>query len=374
MKILFIGGTGRLSKDVAKKTVDSGHEVFLITRGTSARAMFADSRYHMLYGDARNEEMVRTLISDYSFDVVIDFLSYNPKQLEGIMNAVENKCNQFIFISSAAVYKRVKGELISEEKTEIGNDRWKYAYDKYLCEKELVKHFENTAVNYTIVRPAVTYGNTRIPYPIVPQNTQKEYSFLSRVLTGAPIPFFDDGRIDVTLTHTRDFAKGVVGLMGNSKAYGEAFHITSNEKLQMGDILSYLEQIMDLSVNRLSVTQEEIYKAIPYYKEILVGDKGESARYDNSKILQAVLGLSFDIGLKEGLTETVKFYQENKALQLIDYQWMGKIDRLAVHKRSAIIPLQFHNTKEKMEYLCGRYKGLEPVGKAVRAIGRCFSK
>ncbi len=35
MKILIIGGTGTISTAVSQKTVEMGHELFIINRGTS---------------------------------------------------------------------------------------------------------------------------------------------------------------------------------------------------------------------------------------------------------------------------------------------------------------------------------------------------
>ena len=44
LKILFIGGTGRLSKDVAEKALNDGNEVYLLTRGTNERKKFVSIR------------------------------------------------------------------------------------------------------------------------------------------------------------------------------------------------------------------------------------------------------------------------------------------------------------------------------------------
>nr|MBQ4455474.1 NAD-dependent epimerase/dehydratase family protein [Clostridia bacterium] len=375
MQILFIGGTGRLSKDVAKLAADQGNEVYLLTRGSTSRSMFVDSRYHMLFGDIKDTIKVKEILNDYNFDVVIDFLTYDCKQLYQTLDAIEGKYKQYIFVSSATVYKRDNyDELISEYKTAVGNDKWEYAKKKAQCESEVKNFFQGRTEYYTIIRPGVTYGNTRIPYPIVPPNTQKEYSFLYRIKIGDPIPEFDNGRTEVTVTNTKDFAKGVIGLMGNKQAYNEAFHITSDEKVTWGSVLDCLESIMHTKINRMGLTQAEIYDAIPYYKEVLIGDKGNKTRYDNSKILSVVPGLSFEIPLKTGLEETIRFYDNNKNQQLIDYYWMGCIDRLAKMNHYPIVKLTFDKRMDHFNYLRGRFKILDIIYKSVVRVFRVVNK
>ena len=375
MKILFIGGTGRLSKDVAELAVELGNEVYLLTRGSSSRSIFVDKRYHMLIGDIKNPDKVKSVLENYEFDIVIDFLTYDTNQLHKTLDAIDGKFKQYIFISTATVYKRDSyDELISESTTPVGNDKWKYAQNKSICEKEIIQYFNNHSEHYTIIRPGVTYGNTRIPYPIVPADSQKEYSFLYRIKIGAPIPVFDRGMTEVTITNTKDFAKGVVGLMGNEKAYGEAFHITSSEDVTWESVLSSLESIMNVGINRMQLSQSDIYNVVPYYREILIGDKGNKTRYDNSKILSAVPGLSFDISLKEGLQDTVQFYETHESHQIIDYYWMGCMDKIASKYHYKIIKPSFKKNIDHFLYLRGRYNVVDILYKGMRKIARTLKK
>lgn len=370
MKVLFIGGTGRLSKDVAALAIDKGHEVFLITRGSSGRKKFVSSEYNMLFGDIRNVDEAKRLISDYSFDVVVDFLTYNIEQLKKTLNIIHDKYKQYIFISTATVYKKKsENEIISEDSTEIGNDKWQYAYDKYLCEEYLKKYFAGLEQTYTIVRPYVTYGNTRVPYPIVPGDVTKEWSLIDRILNGRPIPVFDKGQTITTLTHTRDFAKGVVGLFGNECSYGEAFHITSDETTTWGQVLECLEKKLNKKIIHAEMSQEQIYREIPMYQGILQGDKGTTMRFNNNKIHNVVKEFSCKISLEEGIADMIDFYNANPDIKLIDYYWDGCIDRLCNKVLNLhFVKYEFPNAKEKIRYYMGRYKLIGDIYKIINKI------
>ena len=362
MKILFIGGTGRLSKDVASLAYKQGNEVFLLTRGTLGRKKFVQNGYHMLYGNIRDRESCKKILDGKYFDVIIDFLTFDISQLENTLDIIENHYMQYIFISTATVYKKKdENEIISEYSTDIGNGKWEYALKKYRCEVHLKKYFSGKPnTHYTIIRPYVTYGNTRVPYPIVPMDTTKEWSFLDRIIHDQPIPVFDNGKTITTLTHTRDFAKGVVGLFGNPKAYEEAFHITNGENSTWEQVLCAIEHALKKNIVYLNVSQKEICDILPEYCGILEGDKGTNMRFSNSKIVSVVPEFVCEVSLEAGIEEMVKFYLEHHDMQIIDYHWQGEMDKLCLKKGLSIDRKYiFSSFKERFDYYSGRHNWID---------------
>lgn len=371
MKALFIGGTGRLSKDVACLAADSGIEVSVLTRGSKIRSKFADDRYEMIRADIRQPNYAREVLAGRRFDVVIDFLSYTPEQMELTLGAIEGLFEQYVFISSATVYdKRDRDEIISEESTPVGNQRWSYAYQKYLCEKQLARRFARQDDScFTVIRPYVTYGNTRVPYPIVPQNSLFEWTLVDRVKRGLPIPVFDDGKTATTLTHTRDFAKGVVGLFGNGLAANEAFHITDDSPVCWSDVLDCLEAATGNHVVRCNMSQEEIYVSMREYRDVLLGDKGVPMRFDTSKIHKAVPDFECSIALQDGIAEMVAFYEADPAARRIDYLWDGRVDRLCAGYRAVDrSAYEFSGGKDGLRYSVGRNKALFDMYRVERKL------
>lgn len=373
MDILFLGGTGRLSKDTAALAAVCGMDVTLLTRGSAERSVFFPEGCRCLRGDIRDTEGSRRLLKGRMFDTVVDYISYNPGQLDGTLDVIGPHCDQYIFVSSATVYEAVpEGTLISEERTPVGNREWGYSWDKYLCERRLAERFEaGTAPAYTIVRPYVTYGNTRVPYPLVPFDTMKEWSFIERVLRGLPVPMFDGGRTLTTITHTRDFAKGMVGLFGNERAYGEAFHITSEEEVTWGDTIRRLEDALGLSAKVVEVPKDVLFKKVPEYMPVVKGDKGRSMRFDNTKTKTAVPSFTCDISLAEGVADMVAYLSSNPEQQRIDWKWMGQMDRLLLDRKALEVAERRYDFESKVartEYLLGRHPTLSKVVELPRKV------
>ena len=95
-----------------------------------------------------------------------------------MLDVVSNKCKQYIFISSATVYKE-KNNHHYIESDEIGNDKWDYCLEKSECEWYLKNHRETLGCQYSIIRPYVTYGKTRFPFQIAPI---EYYTIINRIM------------------------------------------------------------------------------------------------------------------------------------------------------------------------------------------------
>ncbi len=323
MKVLFIGGTGILSTDIVKLCIKRGHEVYIINRGNNNKNLGKSVKFIIV--DINKSEEVKEKVKGIYFDVVIDFLSYTETQLKSKLQIFNNNCKQYIFISSATVYRKTKkGEKITEE-TEANNFDWDYSLDKIKCENELKENYKRNGQNYTIIRPYVTYSERRIPYAII---SSKNWTLANRILNNKPIVLWDAGKATCTLTQTKDFAVGIVGVFLKEKAYGQAFHITSDYTLTWKEATEYIEEALGTKANIAEIPSDYIIEIMPEYKGVLKSDKGIDREFDNSKIKSIVPEFNAQIKFQDGIKETIKFYNENPSKQIIDYLWDGRIDRL----------------------------------------------
>lgn len=320
MKVLILGGSGILSTDFTRKVLNEDNDVYLLNRGR--HQAIQDNRVHRIIADFRNESVneLRKKICAEKYDVVVDFLTFIPEHLEKSLDVVDGLFEQYVFISSATAYVKMNDDEVITEKSEIGNKNWDYAYNKSLCEKELRKK----DINYTIIRPYVTYGETRIPFPIIPN---AQFTLLERIREEKPVVLFEDGKAICTLTSTKDFAEVLYRLLLNPKAYKEDFHITSPYRQTWMDVYVELCRILNKSPQAISASLKDIEKYFPEYKSILIGDKGTNMLFDNTKVMNAIDNTYvFQINLQRGLKESVDYYLSNKSMQLIDHKFDGECD------------------------------------------------
>ena len=81
MRILFIGGNGTISAFASRLAVERGHDLTLLNRGTSSRRAPIQGA-ESLVGDAEDVGSVRAAIGSREFDVVVNWRSFHPSQVE----------------------------------------------------------------------------------------------------------------------------------------------------------------------------------------------------------------------------------------------------------------------------------------------------
>jgi nucleoside-diphosphate-sugar epimerase len=325
MKILLIGGTGLLSTDVMNLAVARGYEVYILNRGRNLSKIPPDVK--VLRANIRDKNEVEAVLDGLSFDVVADFLSYLPRELENTLAVLVNKCKHFIFVSSACAYCRSNSDVVITERTPLGNSKWDYGKNKEKCEDLLRSTCEKFRIQYTIVRPYITYGNTRLPYGVMPPYGW-HWTLVERIRNEKPIFLWDDGAVVCTITHVSDFSKGFVGLFCNESAYNEDFHIVSDDRISWKELLLLIGRMIGKSPVIVEIPSVFAAHKIPSIGGMLLGDRAISAKFDNGKIKKAVPDFTCGTSLENGIKRTLQYYRENNYLNGIDYAWDAKMDKL----------------------------------------------
>ncbi|MBN2354522.1 SDR family oxidoreductase, partial [candidate division KSB1 bacterium] len=275
MKVLFIGGTGVISSACAQLCLEAGMELYLLNRGQSHRPQPQGAQH--LCGDIRNLSQAHSLLADLTFDVVVDWVAYQPEQVSADFQLFRNKTSQYIFISSASAYRKPPTRLPITENEPLVNPYWSYSQAKIACEETCMNLYHSEQFPVTIVRPSHTYDCTKVPLMGGP-------TVLHRLVSGKPIIVHGDGTSLWTLTHHRDFAGGFIGLLGKEAAIGQAYHITSDEFLTWNQITEILASALGARADIVHVPSEFIHRLDPEWGAGLLGDKAHCMFFDNSKI------------------------------------------------------------------------------------------
>lgn len=325
MRALFIGGTGTISTAISRQLLEQGCELYLLNRGN--RNTDLPQGAHILTADIRNEEEVATLIEDLHFDVVTDFIAFEPAQLERDYRLFKEKTKQFIFISSASAYQTPLSDYRITEGTPLANPYWEYSRNKIACEDYLMKLYREEGFPITIVRPSHTYDERSIPLGV--HGSKGTWQVAKRMLENKPVLIHGDGTSLWTLTHNRDFAKGFIGLMGNLHAIGESVHITSDESVTWNQIYETIADALGVELNAVHVASEFLDACSSEdYRGGLLGDKANTVVFDNSKLKRLVPEYAATTRVDQGIKQTVEYILDHPEHQVEDDefdQWCDKI-------------------------------------------------
>jgi len=311
VRVLFIGGTGIISSACTQRALDKGIELYHLNRGQSERPTPEGVR--ILRGDIRDKESAKQALGDHTFDAVVDWIAFTPDHIETDIQLFSGRTKQYVFISSASAYHVPPLNLPITESCPLYNPYWQYSRDKIACEERLTEAYRETGFPATIVRPSHTYDNTLVPMGY-------EYTVIDRMRRGKKVIVHGDGTSLWTLTHHVDFAVGFVGLLGNDRVIGDAFHITNDEILTWNQIFTLIADAAGVAPKFVHIPSDFIAAFDPEWGASLLGDKAHSRIFDNTKIKRTVAEYNPGIPFYQGAKEIIAYYDADPSHQTIDVE------------------------------------------------------
>ena len=319
MKVLFIGGTGTISTASTKLALARGFDLTLLNRGSESREVPDGAR--VINGDIRDLASARAAIGDERFDVVVDWVAFTPEHIETDLQLFQGRCGQYIFISSASAYQTPPATLPVRESTILDNPYWEYSRNKMACEERLQRAYREDKFPITIIRPSHTYDKYYLPI-------EGGWTVAERMLRGDKIIVHGDGTSLWTLTHSSDFAKGMVGLLGNDHALGESFHITSDEWLTWNRIHEIIAAALGVKADIVHIPSDLINAYAPDWGASLLGDKAHSFILDNSKIKRLVPDFVCTTPFSRGVEDIINWHMADASRRVVSKEFDALCGRM----------------------------------------------
>lgn len=323
MKLLFIGGSGIISRAVAEQTLAAGHELWLLNRGQHRPVPGTRT----LVADINDPAAARAALAGHTWDAVVQWIAFGPDDIRRDLALFAGRTKQYVFISSASIYEKPAQHYVITESTPRVNPHWEYSRKKIAAELELEAAQAATGFPYTIVRPSLTYGDDQIP--LVLNAWQAPWTAIDRMRRGAPLIIPGDGSSVWTITHNSDFATGLTGLLGHPEAIGQAFHITSDEALTWNQYFALTAAAAGVAAPKfVHIASDFIIACVPAVEGTLLGDKAVSAVFDNTKLKRLVPHFATRTRFAAGIKRTLAWFEADPARQRIDAELNQRWDKL----------------------------------------------
>ena len=143
MRLLVLGGTAWLGREVAVTALSQGHEVTCLARGSSGdapagvRCVFAD----------RDRPDAYDLVADQRWEAVID-VARQPGHVRRAVTALEPVADRFLFVSSCNVYASQRevgvdegAALLTPLQSDVMESMEQYGEAKVACEQAVARAF-----------------------------------------------------------------------------------------------------------------------------------------------------------------------------------------------------------------------------------------
>ena len=185
-----------------------------------------------------------------------------------------------------------------------------------------------------MVRPSHTYSERKVPVPL--HGNFGSFQVVERIRQGKKVIVPGDGTSLWTLTHSNDFAKGFCGLMGNPHAIGNAYHITSDERMTWDQIVRITAQALGVEARIVHIPTDVLGKLNPEWVGSMAGDKSNSVWFDNTKIRRDAPEFVCTTRFADGVREALHTIYADASLQKLDPAFDDWCDRVIAQYEAAV--------------------------------------
>ena len=322
-KILLLGGTGAMGVYLAPILAELGYEVYITSRKDQVSE---NSKIHFIKGNAKDIKFLdRLLVTRY--DAIVDFMIYRTEEFADRYEKLLTNTTHYLFLSSYRVYGDSKGMPIKENSSRLLDcvkDEEYLATDEYALAKARQENIliSSKYINWTIIRPAITYSHTRFQL-----GTMEANEFLSRVLKNK-IVIFPEQMLEkeTTMSWAGDVAVMISKLIFNEVAMGEIFTAATSEHHKWKEVIQYYQNIVNMKVKIVDLHD---YQNIVGRLWQIKYDRMYDRIVDNNKILSATgMSQSDLMPLEKGLRLELERFVKNPAFAKIDSIMDGKMDEI----------------------------------------------
>ena len=328
MKVLVIGGTAFIGKELVQDLVKAGHEVTILHRkpGHPFKRKLAS-----IQADRNDPEQMKQVLAGRRFEVVFDNVydwdrGTTAEQVEATVRAAGDHLRRYIFMSSVAAYgdglNHHEGNALAPD-----NHADDYVRNKARTERKLFRRHQRFGTPIVTLRPPFIYGPGN-PY-------YREAYFWDRLREDRPIILPGDGRRLMQFCYVRDLVWACLKVMDSPLAVGHAFNIANARPVTQAELVDALGRAAGRKPDTVRIPRERILQA---GGNAMVAPLYFGVYYDLAPITQVISKaqrmLRFTpTPFPDGLSAAYRWYLRNRSRVPQDYSFEDSL--LAPYRMAA---------------------------------------
>lgn len=281
-KILVTGGTIFVSRYVAEYFVEKEYEVYVLNRNNRPQSVGVT----LIEADRKN---MGDVLKGYHFDAVLDITSYTAADVDGLLEALDS-FDEYLFISSSAVYPEYEAQPFTEE-TPLGENKYwgNYGTNKIEAEQLLIRRVPNAY----IIRPPYLYGPMN--------NVYREAFVFDCAMADRTFYLPKDGQLKLQFFHVRDLCRVLEAII-EKKPTNHIFNVGNKDAITISDWVSQCYEVAGKKGNFVGVNEDinwRDYFSFTNYEYFLDTQKQDELIKDT-------------INISDGLREAFEWYVANQ--------------------------------------------------------------
>lgn len=316
MRVLITGGAGFLGSHLAEGFLKRGDEVFTIDMAPSLKVehLLPNPNFHYVRDSVFNEGMLENLIvrADlvYHLAAVVgvehyvgdpyEVLNVNINGTQNVLKLAHRYNKKVVMASTSEVYGRnTKVPFKEDDDRVLGStriDRWCYSTSKAAAE-HFCFAYRKLGLPVVIVRYFNIYGPRLDKIDVGRVLT----IFMGQLLRHEPLTVIGDGKQTRCFTYVDDAIRATMAAGLVPEAVGDIFNIGTDRETTILELAQTMLKITGARSTIQFVPQEKIYGLS--YEDI-------PRRVPDNAKMKAILKVSPDIPLEDGLRRTIEWFQK----------------------------------------------------------------
>ena len=273
MKILLVGATGTLGRQIAKQAIENGHEIRCLVRNPRKASFLQEWGCELTKGNLLNISDIEYALKD--IEAVIDAATSRPDDPKSIYETDwDGKLNLFNACESLNIKRLIFLSLLLTEKF-----RNVPLMDVKFCTEKLL---EKSSFDYTIFNCAAFMQGVIGQFAIPVLDSQAVW------MSGTPTK--------IAYMNTQDMAKVIVAALNNPKTYKKSLPLVGPRAWDSNEVIALCEKYSDKKAKIFRVSPFVInftQKVVSFFQDSLniaerlafaeVTSSGESLDADMSK-------------------------------------------------------------------------------------------
>lgn len=262
MNVLLLGGGGLIGTPVARALVGAGYHVTVAT--PSGRAVVDGAEALAL--DRRDAASLERGLAGRRFDLTVDFLAYDDRDIERLLLVPHTALGRTIMISTGQVYLVTEGArppfreedadrpVIPEpEPGTRAHANWVYGIGKRRAEAALLGLRRSHGVRALALRLPVVQG--------AGDRTGRLWEYVLRLRDGGPLLVPGDLDQPLRFVWSEDVARAIVRLASNWPDEGFAYNLGQADAITVRQFLATLATVLGVEAHVIPCTPEELASA-----------------------------------------------------------------------------------------------------------------
>src|SRR5579862_7649346 len=313
MKLLVTGAAGFIGSDLARLSVELGHDVVVLDALTYAgnlanlEPIKGNARFKFVKGDIRDGKLALELLTSLKPDALVNFaaeshvdrsimdaspfVSTNVGGTQVLLDALKKSgiATRFLQVSTDEVYGSADDKKPFTEKHYLKPSS-PYAASKTCADLFVLAYHHTFKLDALITRCSNNYGPYQFPEKLIPL-------FTTNLFEGKKVPVYGDGMQVRDWIHCDDHSRGVLAALEKGKS-GEVYNLGGGNGKANIEITKLLLKLTGRGEEFIQYVQDR-----PGHDRVYLIDHSKSTRE---------LGWNPQINFEKGLADTVQWYRDNR--------------------------------------------------------------